>query len=90
MKISDFLVEGRGRPVLVEEVLVERREASVDVKERVVEEEISRVLVLGLRMPYRWESADDIFGDGGVLLECVLVPDILMLLKSWDSRLQPC
>lgn len=49
--ISDFLVEVRGRPAVVAEELVERREDRVDVKERVVEEDISWALFLGLRMP---------------------------------------
>lgn len=51
MNISGFLDEGRGRPVVVVEGLVERSEERVDVKERVVEEEISWALFLGFRMP---------------------------------------
>ena len=50
-KMSDLFFEGRGRPRcwVVEEV--ERRLERVDVKARLVEEEISLGVYLGLRIP---------------------------------------
>ena len=43
--------EGRGRPVVVEGVDVERREERVEVKAKEVEEESSLGVVFGLRVP---------------------------------------
>ena len=53
MKISVFVFEGRGRPadVRLEEEVVESRLESVDVKARLVDEEISLGVFLGLRIP---------------------------------------
>jgi hypothetical protein len=47
------LEEGRARPLVVRKLELDdaRREESWDVKARVVEEEISFVVDLGLRMP---------------------------------------
>lgn len=52
------LDEGRDRPPDVRELEVEdaKRDESWEVKARVVEEEISFVVDLGLRMPYSPES----------------------------------
>jgi len=49
VKISPFIFEGRGRAAVVREmeVVVERREESVDVKAREVEEESSLGVVFG-------------------------------------------
>ena len=53
MKISAFVFEGRGRPadVGLEEEVVERRLDRVEVKARLVDEEISLGVFLGLRIP---------------------------------------
>ena len=53
VKISVFVFEGRGRPadVGLEEEVVVRRLESVDVKARLVDEEISLGVFLGLRIP---------------------------------------
>jgi hypothetical protein len=52
-KISGFVEGGRGRPleVRVLDVVEERSEESFDVKASVVEEDISFLAVLGLRIP---------------------------------------
>ena len=50
--MSSFVLEGRGRPAVVLEVVeLERREESVEVKAREVLEEISLCWNLGLRIP---------------------------------------
>jgi hypothetical protein len=53
VRISVFVFEGRGRPadVGLEEEVLERRLESVDVKARLVDEEISLGVFLGLRIP---------------------------------------
>lgn len=52
--MSDFDLEGRARPEVVRSVVDdERSEVSVELKARLVEEEISFVIFLGLRIPYK-------------------------------------
>lgn len=57
MKISFLFLEGRGLPfVRLLEEEEERREVSVDVKARLVEEDSSLGVFLGLWWGYRWAS----------------------------------
>jgi len=52
VKMSGLFLEGRGRPGFWAVLLgVEIREESVDVKARLVDEEISLGVFLGLRIP---------------------------------------
>ena len=59
--MSDLFLEGLGRPLVVLSEVLEledRRLERVEVKTRLVEEDISLLVILGLRMPYSPLSED--------------------------------